>query len=423
MWSNTYLPHRSNSNLDKLTLVLLFGIVYAVNAFFGWPIVQLSGLRIPEYVDLAAIIQSGNLCAGKLEFWGFLNLLQPLPEDCGGFIYGRPLLALLALASLPVFWTVPIAILLGLVAMAMITVAVGLDIRSSKAKIVIATLAIFSPGVFLLFERANFDLLMFMAVLAGVFFWSRGRFFAGLLVVGLTALFKYYTLPLLLIAPFLFGKDRRQIIFGSVISVLISLYAALDFSQLPRVPGFGYAQFGSAVLPHYFSHLGLEVSRIFLLAMGITIPLVIALIVFHYSKLNGSSLALGTLLRFTNLNTSLSFISVSSVFVACFFAGLNFDYRLIFLAIPGIILLTSASGPKVNVYLLNASLLVALWGSAALANGLDFGSDQLRFFVVGLLQLAGDTMVFVWTGLLLGLVARIFVGSDLTKKLELRGAN
>jgi hypothetical protein len=66
---------------------------------------------------------------------------------------------------------------------------------------------------------------------------------------------------------------------------------------------------------------------------------------------------------------------------------------------------------------------VALWGSAALANGLDFGSDQLRFFVVGLLQLAGDTMVFVWTGLLLGLVARIFVGSDLTKKLELRGAN
>jgi hypothetical protein len=422
MWSNSNSPNRWASNLDKLTLVLLLSIVYAVNAFFGWPIVQLSGLRIAEYVDLAAILQSGGLCADKLQFWGFLNLMLPLPEDCGGFIYGRPLLALLALASVPLVWTIPIAILLGLVALAMITVSVGLDIRSSRAKITMATLAIFSPGVFLLFERANFDLLMLMGVLVGVFFWSRGRFFAGLLVVGLTAVLKYYTLPLLLIAPFLFGKDRRQILFGSAISVLISLYAALDFSQLPRVPGSGYAQFGSAVLPHYFSHWGLEGPSLLLLGMGITIPLVIALIVFHYSKLNGNSLALGSLFRFTNLNTSLSFISVSSVFVACFFAGLNFDYRLIFLAIPGIILLNSASGQKVNVYLLNASLLVALWGSTALGNGLDFGSDQVRFLVVGLLQLAGDTMVFVWTGLLLGLLARIFVGSYLTKKLGLRGA-
>ena len=135
MSSKSCSPLRFTINFDKLTLILLLSIIYAVNAFFGWPIVQLSGLRIVEYVDLAAIIQSGSLCTGKLEFWGFLNLLQPLPGDCGGFIYGRPLLALLALASVPLAWTIPIAILLGFAAIAMITFAVDLDIRSSKAKI------------------------------------------------------------------------------------------------------------------------------------------------------------------------------------------------------------------------------------------------------------------------------------------------
>jgi hypothetical protein len=61
--------------------------------------------------------------------------------------------------------------------------------------------------------------------------------------------------------------------------------------------------------------------------------------------------------------------------------------------------------------------------SSALGIGLDFGSDLLRFLLIGLLQAAGDTMVFVWAGLLLGLVARIFVSSDLIKKLEVRGAS
>jgi hypothetical protein len=264
---------------------------------------------------------------------------------------------------------------------------------------------------------------MAVGVMVGGFLMSRGRLFSGLLIVGLTSVFKFYTVPLLLVAPFFFGKGTKQIGLGSAISLAISIYAAWDFSQLPRVPGSGYAQFGSAVLPHYFSHVGLEVSNLLSIGFGIVMPLLLGLLVFRYSKQQGDTLILGSWFRFNNLSNSLAFISLSTVFVSCFFSGLNFDYRLVFLAVPGVILLQSANGKKVKLYLLNSSLLVALWGSAALGNGVDFGSDQLRFIVVGLLQLAGDTMVFVWIGLLLGLVARIFVGSYFFKKLELRGAN
>jgi hypothetical protein len=228
---------------------------------------------------------------------------------------------------------------------------------------------------------------------------------------------------LFLIAPFVFGSDRRQIVFGSAFAALISLYVAWDYSQLPRVPGTGYVQFGSAVLPHYFSHLGLELSSLVSIGFGTMVPLALGIFVFHWSKLTGNSLTLGSMFRFTNLNKSLFFTSVSTVFVACFFAGLNFDYRLVLLAIPGVILLQSATGPKVKLYLLHTSLLVALWGSAALGNALNFGTDQLRFLVVGIFQFAGDIMVFVWTGLLIGLVARLVVGSDLMRKISLRSAN
>jgi hypothetical protein len=412
-----------NRSRRKFSLIVFFTIIYALSAYFGWPSVQLGGLRIVEFVDLAAIIQSGNLCAGQLDFWGFLDLSQPLPEGCGGFIYGRPLLALLAMGSIPLTWLVPIAILLGLVTIIMIAVLIGDISGLNKSKLVIATAAIFSPGVFLLFERANFDLLMVIGVLVAAFLWSKERFFSGLLVVGITSVFKYYTVPLLLIAPFLFGRGRKQIGFGLVISVVISSYAFLDYSQLPRVPGFGWAQFGSAVLPHYFLNLGLPVSNLVSNAFGIMVPLVLGFFVFRKSKHQGKNLILGSWFRFANLNTSLAFISLSTVFVSCFFAGLNFDYRLIFLAIPGVILLKSAEGSKVRMYLLNSSLLLSLWGSAGLGIGLDFGSDLLRFLIIGLLQAAGDTMVFVWAGLLLGLVARIFVSSDLIKKLEVRGAS
>lgn len=412
-----------NSNLSKAALVAVFVTTYAVNAYLGWPTVLISGLRIVEYVDLAAIIQSGSLCSGKLGFWGFLDLSQPLPENCGGYIYGRPLLAMLAMVSIPLTWTVPVAILLGLATAVTIALLIGVNLGSSKSKLAIAAAAVFSPGVFLLFERANFDLLMAVGVLVGGFLLSRGRFFSGLLIVGLTSVLKFYTVPLLLVAPFLFGKGPKQIRLGSAISLLISIYAAWDYSQLPRVPGFGYAQFGSAVLPHYFSHFGLEVSNLFSIGFGVVMPLLLGLLVFRYSKQQGNSLILGSWFRFNNLSNSQAFISLSTVFVSCFFAGLNFDYRLVFLAIPGVILLQSANGEKVKMYLLNSSLLVALWGSAALGNGVDFGSDQLRFIIVGLVQLAGDTMVFVWGGLLLGLVARIFVDSYFFKKLELKGAS
>ena len=409
-----------SSSLSKKFLVVFFIVIYLVNVYFGWPIIQISGVRIAEYVDLAAIIKSGNLCSGKLDFWGFLDLSQRLPEDCGGFIYGRPLLALLAMATIPLTWTTPIAILLGLATAIVIALTISLNIGSGTARVLLAALAIFSPGVFLLFERANFDLLMILGVLLATFLLSKGRFFTGLFVAGLTAVFKYYTLPLLLIAPFLFGRDRKQILFGSAFAASISLYAVWDYSQLPRVPGDGYVQFGSGVLSHYFTHLGLDVSSMFSIGFGILVPLVLGIFVFRRSKLTGNSLTLGSLFKFTSLNKSLFFTTVSSVFIASYFAGLNFDYRLVFLAIPGVILLQSATGPKVNLYFLQTSLLVALWGSAALGNSLSFGSDQLRFLVVGLFQLAGDTMVFVWTGLLIGLVARLVVGSDLIRKVALR---
>ena len=410
------------NSTSKISLIVIFIMIYGVNAYFGWPIVKLSGMTFNEYADLAAIIQSGSICAGKLDFLGYINLLQPLPENCGGYIYGRPLLALLALSAIPISWTIPLAILLGITVVILIAHLIAPTLGSNKVKIALAIVAVFSPGVFLLFERANFDLLMLIGVVSGAYSWSKGRFFLGLFLVGLTSVLKYYTVPLLLIAPFLFGRNRKQVVSGAIISVSITLYAAWDFSQLPRVPGVGTAQFGWAVLPSFFSQAGLDFSQAGLdlsstlsIGLGIVMPLVMGFYVFRYSKKQGYDLTLGSLFRFTNLSSSLPFITLSTVFVSCFFAGLNYDYRLIFLAIPAVILLQRATGSNISLYLLNASLLVALWGSATLGAGLDLWSDQLDFVVLGL-QLAGDIMVFVWTGLLLGLVTRMALDSDFIKK-------
>ena len=407
---------------NTVFLVLAFGLIYVLNASSDWPIVHVSGIRIVEYVDLAAIIQSGNLCSGKLVAWEILNLLKPLSETCGEFLYGRPLLALLALSSIPIAWSTPLAIFIGLTTAVFIAVFIGV-VRTNRGSFTVATVAVFSPGIFLLFERANFDLFILMGIFASACMFMTGRFFTGLFIIGVTALLKFYTVPLLLLSTILFGKSKGQTATGLAIAVPISIYALWDFSQLTALPGSGYAQFGSTVFQHYFSHIGLVVPSFLTVGFGFAVPLMVAFWVFRFTVKKGSSLILGSWLTFPDISKSVPCISVSVVFSSCYFAGLNYDYRLVFLAIAGVALAQVATGPKVNLYLLNTSLLVALWGSAAFGNGLDFGSDQLRFLVVGIFQFAGDTMVVIWTGLLFGLVAKLIVGSNLIRKLALRGVS
>ena len=420
--SKSQLLYNLRSRLGKMLLIISFVFLYAVNATLGWPIVNLGGLRIVEYVDLAAIIQSGQLCSGKIEFWQFINLFQPLSETCGGFLYGRPLLAFLAISSIPLVWTTPVAVVIGLTSAILLALLFAGSGQLNKSKFSFAILASFSPGVFLLYERSNFDLLMLIGIVAATYLWKKGGFYAGLIVIGITAIMKYYTVPLLLLAPLLFARSQKQIVLGLGLSALISVYAFWDYSRLPGLPGSGYHQFGSAVLPHYFSHIGLDVPRVFLIGFGFLLPVLVGLWIFRSTTKKGNSLIFGKGIQFTNINDSIPFITVSIVFVACFFAGLNYDYRLVFLVIPGVILLQSATGPRLKLLCLSSSLLLALWGSAGLGSGADFGSDLARFLLVGLLQLAGDTMVFIWTGVLLGLLARIYIGSD-SKNLRTRGAN
>jgi hypothetical protein len=422
MLSESQLQYNLGSRLSKMFLIISFILLYAVNAGLGWPIVEFGGLRIEEYVDLAAILQSGQLCSGKIGFWQFIDLFQPLSEKCGGFLYGRPLLAILAVSSIPLAWTTSLAVAIGLTAAILLALLFTVDSQLNKSKFSFAILASFSPGVFLLYERSNFDLLMLIGIVAATYLWKKGFFYSGLIVIGITAIMKYYTVPFLLVAPLLFARSRKQIALGLVLSVLIAIYAFWDYSRLTGLPDSGYNQFGSAVLPHYFSHIGLDVPRVFLIGFGVLMPTIVGLWIFCSTTIRDKSLILGKSIQFTNIGGSVPFISVSIVFVTCFFAGLNFDYRLVFLVIPGVVLLQSANGPRLKLLLLSSSLLLALWGSAGLGSGIDFGSDLARFLLVGLLQLAGDTMVFIWTGVLMGLVARIYIGSDL-KNLMTRGAS
>lgn len=77
-----------------------------------------------------------------------------------------------------------------------------------------------SPPIWLLMERGNFDTLMYLLILCAVYFFCIGNVSWCVFFVFMSATFKFYTLPLLVVI-LLISKTNRHKLFTLVFCLLV----------------------------------------------------------------------------------------------------------------------------------------------------------------------------------------------------------
>jgi hypothetical protein len=383
----TFTRLLSNRN-NRAAVASFSGIVfYLLQLKSNWAGLQASGIRgSSKYIDQESVLNSAKC----FRAFGIEVYKLDTPNGCGGFVYSIELLRILNLFHLSDLSSELLGTAFMWLTLAGLTSLFFLIRNSGKLDNLVAILAIVSPGVWLLLERGNYDEFVFIVVLTSSYLLSSRYQELGIALLAITALMKFYTLPAFLIAIFFLKKRNSKIFFG-LMGVPIIFYIAFLIKQVAAFPSTWFISFGLDSLGLYTNLVIKERISEDLQLPSIAITLVgasyIALLILCFVKVkltNKIKLKTGG----ANHHASMIYITMLTIFLSCFFAGMNYDYRLIYLV--AILALTPsilARGTFKNVVVISGSISLGfstyafgLSGVPALATQL-FGDVVLYIFV------------------------------------------
>jgi hypothetical protein len=377
-----------------------FVALYVFNFVFQWPVTRSSGFSNGDFLfgDFSWLSTWSTACRISVNFQNLFSLKSQIEsiESCSGFNYGISLLLILSIFEISWSSYVILALIVGVIGVFAWGLFVGASYSMRWWERGLVLISVFSPGVFLLFERGNLDFIMFLLVLASIVFLARNLFVAAFLTLLLATLLKFYTFPLLVFMLFLSRSFGRRL-FAATLTTVCFLVVATDLATAPALPAQGPVQFGFPVLNHYLEWFGIFLAP-WPSIIGLVIPLGVWVGLALRSKRSQKSSDTQTI---ESLANDYTFLFSGVTFVAVFFVGLSYDYRLIFLAVAGISLILIGHWSTVEKTVLWSSLVLALWGSGAVGYTFDFIPEGARLLLIGGFQLLGDLATFAWVGLLL----------------------
>ena len=400
-------------------LGVTFVAIYLINFFLDWPTTIwgdiTTGFLFSDFKALSIWSNECRINAGLPHLFSIYSQIEAsqiqASDACSGFNYGTTLLILLSIFTIEREFYVATALTIGIFAVFILGYFLQSTYKMSFRQTLIVTLAFFSPGIFMLFERGNLDLVIFLLVVISAAIFARRVFIPAYLLLVFATLLKFYVLPAVVLASLL-AKSVMQKIVVTILTITTMAWVVFDYSRGSILSVYGPVQFGYPVLEHYFEWLELSLGPLPSLIGFLTPLLVWALLVLverkagtrYKTRLNQTIIA---------LREDYAFIFAAITFCAMFFVGLSFDYRLIFLALAGVsLLLRSAIGRKLKIVLW-VSLIIALWGSGAIGGNFLFIPAAIKPLLIGGFQLAGDLAVFLWIGILLHVGALV-----VAKKIE-----
>jgi hypothetical protein len=384
-------------------LGLSFAAIYLVNFFLAWPTTRWGDISNGSYLfgDFAWLSAWSTYCKVNVAIPDIFSVYSQIDSSvtCPEYNYGTILIILLSIFPIAFDHYILVAITVGLISV----FALGYFLASAYAmsfwQKVIVSLAFFSPGTYLLFERGNLDLVIVLLIVIAAVLLARGALLPAYLVLVFVTLLKFYTLPLVILVA-LFSKTLRQRILTAILALLTVAWVVVDFSRGQALPVYGPVQFGYPVLDHYFEWLGLSIQPLPSL-IGFFAPWFVWALLILIEPRVGQSVRTKLKQTVDALQDDYAFIFTGIIFCAVFFVGLNFDYRLIFLSLAGVaLIMRSYFSRQMNVALW-LSLFIALWGSGAIGGNFMFIPAAIKPLLVGGFQLAGDLAVFLWVGILL----------------------
>jgi len=184
-----------------------------------------------------------------------------------------------------------------------------------------------SPPIWLLMERGNFDTLMYLLILCAVYFFCIGNVYWCVFFVFMSATFKFYTLPLLVVI-LLISKTNRHKLFTLVFLLIGSIQVLSDFAKIQHFPHTaGYNHFGMRIIGNYMNKIGINLSTSHSNIWGLLLLILCLIITLFFLKTNYQD---NFIIFVISSKNQILFQFLSIVHLSCFFAGLSVDYRLVF---------------------------------------------------------------------------------------------
>jgi hypothetical protein len=323
-----------------------------------------------------------------------------LDNPCMSYAYGRPLLWTLSglhigASQASLFG---IAFLL-IISLAITTTVKNLGFSSAKKNLLSFVIAA-SPPVLLLVDRGNFDSLIVSMVLLAAWMHSKEKSIPAIILIFLASTFKYYTAPLLLLMVFVSkGKISKATAAILFVAASLSVVRDLNITQFTFSSNNPHLTFG---LGHEFLYLlkydSLSWLEDFTSVTGVLVVLFFSGISYWWLKKYNIEI---------NSSKEKSFMRKlylfsTTIFISCYLAGMNADYRLIFLCISGIALLNII---RISESFESGALHIIcgiLW--------LTFPSGDLEIF--------GDVLISLYVGFTFALITKLITEKKLVALLK-----
>jgi hypothetical protein len=400
----------SKQNVTAFSLSLVVFIFYLLQLKYSWVGLRISGIRGPsDYIDQEAVLKSAR-CFKEIGM--DVYKVNTIPSGCGGFVYSIELLRILNFFQLSNISSN----ILGVIFMVITTLclcSIFFHIKYfGKNENLIALFAALSPGIWLLMERGNYDEVIFiLTIIASAFLASKFQEF-GMILLLVTVLIKFYTLPAFLVVIFFLKRRNSKIFFGTV-AIPVTLYTLFLIKQVVTFPSSWYVSFGLKSLGSYIDFFvneriskNFQLPGIFMTIIGLCF-LITSIVVLLKFRLDPDIKLSADLLKDC---TAATYMMMLVIFLSCFLVGMNYDYRLIYLAI--LVSLTPLVFSK-NRF----RTVTTLSGFGALV--LSTFTLGLRGVPVVAIQFAGDIFLYFFVATQLLFLYKLCVSSKFNNLLAL----
>jgi|688.fasta_scaffold417592_2 hypothetical protein len=358
---------------------------YLTQLSFKWPLLNKWGIANGfNFGDLEGII-----ALSKCSFRNFLDQSETVScEFRGGtyyqFPYGTALHLVIRFFRISEIHT----FILGLIILILICAALTLLVKKLQIieiRLIIFWLIIFcSPPVVLLVERMNFDAVIFLLIFLSSVLLGRSKSVAGLFILLLASLFKFYALPLLLGTLLLISDIKIKLISG----VFLIISIALILNDLLVITSFeigAFAAFGSPVFGTYLErifpiiNLSYDESRVFGLIIYLLLLFLILKLSSNFEKMKLLFIRDSSKSKIQSMEWVYIFCTIITISVYIF--GNNFEYRLVFFLVASLIYLNSRVLSKLQRLTLYSSVLAISWCNYNYYILQPIGDSLLVFFL------------------------------------------
>ena len=337
-------------------------------------------------------------------------------DSCGGYLYGLSLLDVFNFLKIYKAQLIGVSIFLIIASLLTSAIVAEKSRKSSIISLLVVGALIFSPNYFLLLERMNVDILIVILLIVAALALKSNKFPVAFGLLAATALFKFYTFPLLIFVSIKYsiGKSR---IFTLLISTVIAIKIFTDFQKIEALfPSTWFISFGMQIWGKYLSLLtetfslnrtnfNWSIATLFGLILLLLTILAIRL-AEHFLNRTGKSVS--DLNQVDKEDLPL-FEFLAIPYLTCYFINMSYDYRLPLMSLAMCVVLKYQSGVRYRIY--TGLALMATWMTVFI----PFPASNS---VVTLWQLIGDLAMLP---LVIALLLLLVKSSGNQRTFQLKG--